>query len=75
MAFPARFVHEAEDVPVGVLEPRDAGVAGLVDVALERRVRQVVVLEPDALGLERVDGTMRPSPTTNVADVALLVPA
>ena len=44
--------HDAEDVPVRVLEPGDLHVAADVDVALSRHAWHVVVLELDALGLE-----------------------
>src|SRR2546427_2330478 len=46
-------INDVEDVPVRILEPGDLHVAGDVDVALALHVRHVVVLERDALDLER----------------------
>jgi len=48
-------VHDAENVAVRIFEPGDLVIAGDVHVALALRLRQVVVLERDALRLERAD--------------------
>jgi hypothetical protein len=51
-------IDEAQDVPVRVFEPRHLDIAGDVDVPFAPRIRQVVVLEPDALGLKRADNVL-----------------
>ena len=46
-------IHYAENIAVRILEPGDLNIAGDVHVAFALRVREIVVLEPDALRLER----------------------
>ena len=53
MATDPSAIDHTEDVAVRILEPSDFDIAGDVHVALPLRVRQIVVLKLDALGLER----------------------
>src|SRR5262245_18856926 len=48
-------IHDAENVSVGIFEPRPRDMAGDVYVTLASRIGQVVVFEPDPLRLERAD--------------------
>jgi hypothetical protein len=61
-------IHDAENVAVRILEPGHLDVARDVNVALAPRVRQIVVLEPDALRLEPADDILDSVGTRRRAD-------
>src|SRR6266446_4376721 len=72
---PLSSTDQGEDVAVGILEPCRLDRARHMHVAFPGHSREVVVLEGNSLRLQRLHYFSMSVPTSQVAALALLVPA